>query len=372
MTTSNLKITVNAPKPTSLNYPPHPKFGTVFVPTVFKMTLERGQTSGFKGSLDPMGGLDLQPGTSALHYGQSIFEGLKAFRQKTGDGPSIAIFRPELNANRFVESARRMMMAEVPEHVFLDAITTFVSHNAAVVPHAEDHSLYLRPLLFGADDVIKVGAAQKYVFLVMGTIAGSYFNTGSKGVTQDHGGAKVMISREYVRAFPGGTGEAKTAGNYAASIRPQAEAATHGCDQVLYLDAQEKEYVDELGGMNFFFVRGQDLVTPALNGCILKGVTRSSILELAPRLDLRPKEEKVSVTDLIRGIEDGSIQECFACGTAAVVSPISALYFQDKKGGGYRWVHVSNTTITQRLYKLLSDVQRGLGSPAGWLHSVNV
>lgn len=347
-----------------VNYELNPKFGAVFTPYYLRMKIARGQTSDFHAEILPVGGMDLSPGTAALHYGQSIFEGMKAFKQPDG---GAAIFRADLHAKRFKSSAHKMVMSEIPEEIFIECLKAYVKASLENVPNEEGHSLYLRPLLFAADPVIKVGTSQTYEFLVMSTIAGGYFQSGQKPQP-----AKVMIDRTYVRAFPGGTGEAKTAGNYAASIRPSFEAAEVGCDQVLYLDALEHEYVDELGGMNFAYIKGNELITPALNGCILHGVTRRSILEIAPLVGLKPVEKRVSVTEMIKDIESGAVKEAFACGTAAVVSAIGAFYFQDKKDGPYRWVNLQGpTTATEKIRQTLTGIQRGLTkAPGDWLVKV--
>jgi len=345
-------------------YEPNPKFGTVFTPYFLRLKLKRGQTSNFKAEILPMGSLELNPGTSALHYGQSIFEGMKAFRQPDG---TVALFRADQHAKRFRASANKMVMAEVPEEIFVECIKAYVNASQDSVPREAGHSLYLRPLLFAADQIIKVGTSETYEFLVMSTIAGGYFQSGQKSQS-----AKVMVNRSYVRAYPGGTGEAKAAGNYAASIRPQYEASKVGCDQVLYLDAVEHEYIDELGGMNFFAVRGKELITPQLNGCILHGVTRRSILELAGDLGLNPVEKRLSITELVRDIKAGQVTELFACGTAAVVSPIGSLYYQAQAGGEHEWITLKEPfTTTEKIRHHLTQIQWGhTKAPSGWLLKV--
>lgn len=358
-----IKITGPKERLPKVKFEPNPKFGAVFTPYYLRMHLERGQTNEFKAEILPLGGMDIGPGTAVLHYGQSIFEGMKAFKQPDG---GVALFRADLHAKRFKASAQKMVMAEVPEEVFIECLKAYVRASVDNVPTEAGHSLYLRPLLIAADPVIKVGTSQTYEMLMMSTIAGNYFQSG-----KNHEGAKVMIDRSFVRAFPGGTGEAKTAGNYAASIRPSFEAAKVGCDQVLYLDAMNREYVDEMGGMNFFYIKGKELITPAFNGCILHGVTRRSILEIAPQLGLIPVEKKVSVTEMIAEIESGTVQEAFACGTAAVVSPIGSLYYQDKKDGPHRWVKLSSMATTEKIRQTLMAIQWGQQkAPGDWLIKV--
>ena len=360
-----LDIQIKAEKVPAIKFEENPKFGTVFTPYYLTMNIERGQTTGFNAEIRPFNDDPMSPGTAALHYGQSIFEGMKAFKQADG---SAGIFRADLHAARFRRSAKAMIMAEIPEDVFIKALQAYVKFNEDNVPDLPGHSLYLRPLLFAADPVIKVGTSQHYKFQIMSTIAGGYFKAG--GPVK---GAKVLVGREFVRAFPGGTGEVKTAGNYAASINPHHQAMEKGCEQVLYLDALEHEYIDEMGGMNFFAVRGNTLVTPELNGCILHGITRRSILELAPSLDLQVSEERMSMTDLANQIQTGEVKECFACGTAAVVSPIGEFLFQEKTGGDYIPLKLSgNHEITTRVLNKLSAVHRGQEpAPGDWVFSCN-
>lgn len=359
-----LKITGPKSKAPKVQYEANPKFGTVFGPYCLRMIVQQGQTDNFKAEIFDFKTIDLSPGTAALHYGQSIFEGMKAYHQKDG---GVAVFRADLHAKRFRRSAKKMVMAEIPEEIFLEAIKAFVKASADQVPTEPGHSLYLRPLLFAADPVIKVGTSNSYEFLIMSTIAGGYFQSG-----QSPQPAKVMVGRSFVRAFPGGTGEAKTASNYAASIPPNTAARKLGCDQVLYLDAIEHDYIDELGGMNFFLVKGRKLITPALNGCILEGVTRQSILQLASSLDLEPVEARMSMTELAADIESGKVLECFACGTAAVVSPIGAFYYQEKLNGEFKWINLKGpNTYTEKIHQKLSQVQRGqIEAPGDWLFKV--
>lgn len=361
-----LKISSFADKCDKIKFELNPKFGTVFTPCYLKMPIKLGQTEQFQAEIRPFQAEGMSPGTAALHYGQSIFEGMKAYRQKDG---GIAIFRADLHAKRFKASAQRMMMAEVPEEVFIEALKSYVHFNRENVPQEAGHSLYLRPLLFASDPMIKVGASQNYEFLIMSTIAGNYFS--ASGFSKK---AKVMVNRDYVRAFPGGTGEAKTAGNYAASIYPQFHAAKEGCDQVLYLDAVEHEYIDEMGGMNFFVVRGNELVTPKLNGCILNGVTRRSLLELAPQLGLKPVEERLSFTQLKKDIKEGKVTESFACGTAAIISPIGEFLFKESSQSTSVSIPLDGDfPVTQKLLQTITSIHTGeTQAPGDWMFRVNL
>lgn len=355
---------VKGPRQPRIQYPENPKFGTIFGPHYLHMSLQLGQKDGFKAEILPYGPEQIYPGLAALHYGQTIFEGMKAFHQEDG---SVGIFRADLHATRFKLSARRMSMAELPEEVFLKTLKAYVDFERENVPHEKDHALYLRPLLVASDNVIKVGTSTHYTFYIMSTIAGNYFGSGGKIRP-----ARVMVNRAFVRAYPGGMGEAKTAANYAASIYPQKFAAGFDCDQVLYLDSTHHEYVDELGGMNFFAVQNGKLVTPELNGCILKGVTRASILELAGTLGIQAEEKRVSFTELMKSIESGETTELFACGTAAVISPIGELvYMEDMNSQPKVLKPKGNLELSLRLLDTYSKIQRGqLKAPGNWIFKV--
>jgi branched-chain amino acid aminotransferase len=325
------------------------------------MELSLAGPNSFDAEIKPLAAEPMSPTMAVLHYGQSIFEGMKAFRLKNG---GVGVFRPELHAERFRLSARRMSMAEIPEEVFVNCIKEYVKFVSDNVPNEPHHSLYLRPLLVAADDKIKVGTSQKYLFYIMSSIAGSYF--GSSGKIRP---ARVMVTRDFVRAYPGGLGETKTAANYAASIWPQQLAAKIDCDQVLYLDAVHHEYIDELGGMNFFAVRGQELITPKLNGCILRGVTRQSIIELAPTLGLKISERQLSITELKEGAARGEITEAFACGTAAVVSPLGELVFQEHLNSQPELIKFkSEPNVSLKVLDYLQKIQRAeMAAPGPWV-----
>jgi len=349
-----------------VKYSPHPLFGTVFAPHYLRMHLQldgpASSTTDYNAEILPLQDEPLSPTTAALHYGQTIFEGMKAFRQKDG---RVGVFRPDHHAARFRKSTQRMAMADVPEDVFLQCIREYTAFVADNVPAEPDHSLYLRPLLIAADHKIKVGTSQKYTFYIMSSIAGGYFGGKNKR-------ARVLVNRHFIRAFPGGLGEAKTAANYAASIWPQRLAAQRECDQVLFLDAVHHDYIDELGGMNFFAVRGKELLTPALNGCILHGVTRRSILDIAPTLGLKPVETKLSFTELKKQIKDGAVTEAFACGTAAVISPIGELLFQENLDSQPELITLrADNNVTQTVLDRLKSIQRGeVAAPGDWIMTV--
>jgi branched-chain amino acid aminotransferase len=346
-----------------VKYTPHPPFGSVFTPHILRMHLHLDGPKEFNAEILPLADEPMSPTTTVLHYGQSIFEGMKAFKQKDG---RVGIFRADLHAARFRKSAQRMVMADFPEDIFLQCIKEYTAFVADNVPSDPDHSLYLRPLLIAADNKIKVGTSQKNTFYIMSSIAGGYFG-GAKAKR-----ARVLVNRHFVRAYPGGMGEAKTAANYAASIWPQRLAAQKECDQVLFLDATHHDYIDELGGMNFFAIRGNELLTPVLNGCILHGVTRRSILEIAPSLNLKPVETKMSFTELKKQIRDGSVTEAFACGTAAVISPIGEFVFQENLDAQPELIGLApDNKATQSLLERLKAVQRGeVAAPGDWIFRV--
>ncbi len=349
-------------------FKPNPPFGSIFAPHVLKMELTLDGPADFHAEILPLTDEPFPCTASVLHYGQSVFEGMKAYRQKDG---SVAIFRADMHAKRFRNSAKRMVLREIPEDIFLQCLKEYTAFVADNVPSEPGHSLYLRPLLMAADRKIKVGASQKDIFYIMSSIAGGYFSGGHGGSTAGSARARVMVCPEFVRAFPHGLGEVKTAANYAASIWPQRLAAQRECDQVLFLDAIEHEYIDELGGMNFFAIRGQDLVTPSLNGCILNGITRRSLLDIAPQMGLNPVETRMSFSELRADIKSGRVSEVFACGTAAIVSPIGEIYFQEKLDSQGEMLRLPESKLALELREKLGRIQRGYEpAPGDWLLKV--
>jgi branched-chain amino acid aminotransferase len=294
-----------------------------------------------------------------LHYAQEIFEGLKAYRRPDG---SVATFRPEMNALRFQKSARRLAMPELPVETFIEACDLLVQQDQAWVPaHGGEESLYLRPFMIATEVGLGVKPANEYLFLVIASPAGAYFPGGVKPVS-------IWVSEDHVRAVPGGMGDAKTGGNYAASLLAQAEAAAEGCAQVCYLDAVERKWVEELGGMNLYFVYGDRIVTPSLTGSILEGVTRDSLLQVARDLGYTAEEGRVSVDQWQRDSENGSLTEVFACGTAAVITPVGTV-----KRTGAQWQQSGGEPgeVTLKLRQALLDIQRGTAEDRhGWMHKL--
>jgi len=307
--------------------------------------------------LKPYGPLTLDPATAVFHYGQEIFEGMKAYRQPDG---GVALFRPEANAQRFNRSAKRLALPEMPEELFLETVNALVSQDAGWVPNKVGESLYIRPFMIATEVGLGVRPTNKATYILIATPAGAYFNP-SKAVT-------VWISTEYVRAAPGGTGEAKCGGNYAASLVAQKAAAAEGCDQVVWLDAVERKWVEEMGGMNLYFVKGNKVITPKLTGTLLPGITRDSILSVAHDLGYETEEVMLSVDDWKAGIESAEITETFACGTAAVVSPIGAA---KSKWGTWVTGDGNPGAITMKIRETLLAIQHGqIEDKYGWVKRV--
>ncbi|WP_445263043.1 branched-chain amino acid aminotransferase [Pseudokineococcus sp. 1T1Z-3] len=302
--------------------------------------------------------LVLSPAAAVLHYAQEIFEGLKAYRHEDG---SVWAFRPEANARRFARSARRLALPVLPESAFLRSIEQLVAADLDWVPTGGENSLYLRPFMFASESFLGVRPAKEVTYLCIASPAGAYFGDGEIQPVS------IWLSQEYTRAAPGGTGAAKCGGNYAASLQAQAEAAAHGCDQVAFLDAVESRWVEELGGMNLFFVLDDGtLVTPELTGTILEGVTRTSVLQIARDLGHEVEERRVDVAEWRDGCASGRVREVFACGTAAVVTPVGALVEP-----GSRAVPGDGGTgeVTAAIRRRLTDVQLGRAEDVhGWMH----
>lgn len=280
-----------------------PAFGQEF--TDHMVSIEWTEEKGWHDAqVRPYGPVSLDPATNVFHYGQAIFEGLKAYRHADG---SISTFRPEQNAKRMQHSAHRLAMPELPEELFIESLRQLVSIDKAWVPEAGgEAALYLRPFMIGTEKTLGVKPSHSYTFYVIASPAGAYFSGGVKPVS-------VWVSKEYVRAAPGGTGDAKFAGNYAGSLLAQAEAQEKGCDQVVWLDAIERKYIEEMGGMNLMFVEGSGddatLVTPALSGSLLAGITRKSLLQVAEDAGLGTEERKITVEQWREGVENGTITE---------------------------------------------------------------
>ena len=337
-----------------------PGFGKYY--TDHMVTVEWTEEDGWgEPELKPYAPISLDPAAMVFHYGQEIFEGMKAYRQPDG---GISLFRPEANAQRFARSAARLALPEMPIEMFLETVDALVKEDSEWVPGKMGESLYLRPFMFATEVGLGVRPTNRAQYILIATPAGAYFNP-ENAVT-------VWISTEYVRAAVGGTGEAKCGGNYAASLVAQKAAAAQGCDQVVWIDAKERKWVEEMGGMNLYFVKGRGkdatVFTPKLTGTLLAGITRDSILSVAADLGYKVEETMVSIDDWRDGVASGLITEIFACGTAAVVTPVGTA-----KSTMGTWVTGDGTPgpITMQIRNTLLGIQHGtIPDTHNWLKKV--
>lgn len=335
-----------------------PGFGKVFSDHMISIEWAEGE-GWHSAQILPYGPIALDPATAVLHYAQEIFEGLKAYRLSDG---GIALFRPEANAARFNDSAARLAMPSLPEDLFVEAVTRLVQTDKDWFPTVEGGSLYLRPFMFASEAFLGVRPSKRYRFLVIASPAGNYFKSGAPAVS-------IWVSEGYTRAAPGGTGAAKCGGNYAASLVPQAEAIARGHDQVVFLDAAERKWIEELGGMNLFFVfEDGTMLTPPLSGTILPGITRDSLIALAREEGLTVREERYAFEDWKADAASGRLLETFACGTAAVVTPVGRVAGQF---GEFAIGSGGPGQLTQTLRRKLVAIQRGEApDPHGWVRRI--
>lgn len=334
-------------------------FGTVF--SDHMVTIEWSQDKGWhKAEVRKREPFLLDPAAAVLHYAQEIFEGMKAYRTPEG---KITLFRPDQNARRFNLSAERMAMPTLPEETFLEAVELLVQTDKDWIPGGNG-SLYLRPFMFASEAFLGVRPAHHYTFCVIASPVGDYFKGGAKPVS-------VWVSTEYTRASQGGTGAAKCGGNYAASLVAQAEAYDNGCDQVVFLDAAEHRWIEELGGMNVFFVlEDGSLLTTPLAGTILPGITRASLLELARARGLKVEERRYSFEEWQADARSGKIKEAFACGTAAVVAAIGEVRYA---GGSFKIADGQTGPLTESLREELTGIQRGrVADTRGWARPIAI
>jgi len=325
----------------------NPTFGTHFTDHQVVITWEKDK-GWHSAQVIPYGPIMMDPSSAVLHYGQEIFEGIKAYRHEDG---SIWTFRPDMNAARLQRSAKRMALPELPAEIFLESLRELISVDGDWVPQPEgEKTLYIRPFEIAAENFLGVRAAHRVEYRVIASPVGPYFTGGIKPVT-------IWISLDSARAGKFGTGEAKTGGNYAASLLAQQEATANGCSQVLFLDADTSTYIEELGGMNLFFVYGNgSVVTPPLDGTILHGITRDSVIQLLKDSGHDVKEQKTSLAELREAVASGEITEVFACGTAAVITPVGLLKSREEEiviGGN----EPGQTTVSIR--KELTGIQYG-------------
>jgi len=328
-------------------------FGRIFTDHMFMMEFK--EKAWQNAQIKPFGPLTLSPAALVLHYGQEIFEGMKVFKQeKTKE---VSLFRPEKNAQRMAESARRVAMEPFPEAFFLESLHSLIDLERNWVPSTFGTSLYVRPTEIASEAVLGLKSSEEYLFYVILSPVGPYFKEGFKPI-------KIFVEPEYVRAVKGGVGEAKTGGNYSASLLALQKAANAGCSQVMWLDAIHHKYVEEVGTMNQFFVIDDVLMTAPLDGTILRGVTRDSVLKLAKDKGFKVKEEALTIDTICETIESGNLTEAFGAGTAASIAPVGELLYKDK-----HLVINQNKVgpITKELYEFLTGIQYGkIEDPYGW------
>ena len=333
-------------------------FGRIFTDHMFLMEYEP-ERGWYDARIIPFGNLSIHPAATVLHYGSEIFEGLKAYRRTDG---KVQLFRPIENIRRLNRSAERLCLPEIPEELGLEVLTAFVDMEQDWTPSAPGTSLYLRPFLIGNDETLGVHAVHHATFIIIASPVGSYYKEGINPV-------KIMIEDEDVRAVKGGTGYTKCGGNYAASNRAGARAEKNGYSQVLWLDGIHRKYIEEVGAMNVMFKIGDEIVTPMLSGSILPGITRMSCLEVLRKEGYKVSERLLSVDELAEALENGTLEEAWGTGTAAVVSPIGELCYQGRKytvGGG------KIGKVTQYLYDTLTGIQWGkLEDSFGWTYPID-
>jgi len=332
-------------------------FGKIFTDRMLMVEWKAGQ-GWIDARIQPYAPFVLDPSCLVFHYAQEIFEGLKAY--KWADG-TIALFRPEINARRFNLSADRLCMPDIPEDLFLEGITELIKLEKDWVPGSAETSLYIRPTMIAVEPVLGVKTSDHYYFYVILSPVGAYYSAGFNPV-------KILVEDYYVRSVPGGTGEAKTGGNYAASLKAAQEAKRKGFDQVLWLDGIHKKYIEEVGSMNMFFVYDGHVVTAPLTGSILKGVTRDSVMQLSDSLGFRIEERQVAIDELVADIRAGKVKEAFGSGTAAVITPVGILGY---KGENVTVGDGGVGKLTQKLYDTLTGIQYGkIEDTFGWVRKI--
>ncbi|MBN1328349.1 MAG: branched-chain amino acid aminotransferase [Candidatus Heimdallarchaeota archaeon] len=352
-----MEIQINLKPESAREYKPEDDlklgFGKIFTDHMFTMEFKENKWQ--NAQIKAYGPLSLSPAAMVLHYGQEIFEGMKAFRQEKTKG--VSLFRPDKNAKRFAESARRVAMEPVPEEYFLAALHKLVGLEKHWVPNTFGTALYIRPTEIATDPLLGLKSSKDYLFYVILSPVGPYFKEGFKPV-------KIFVEPEFVRAVKGGIGEAKTGGNYAASLLALRKANEAGCSQVMWLDAIHHKYIEEVGTMNQFFVMDEIIYTAPLEGTILKGVTRESVIHLAKENGYKIKEEQLSIDTILDGIKTGHVTEAFGAGTAASIAPVGELVYQNEK---YLINNFKVGHITKELYDLLTGIQYGqIEDPYGW------
>ncbi|HDQ03474.1 MAG TPA: branched-chain amino acid aminotransferase [Deltaproteobacteria bacterium] len=333
-------------------------FGNIFTDHIFTMTFKEG--NGWRDAvIEPYRPLQLDPTAMCLHYAQEIFEGLKAYRGKNGE---IFLFRPMENIKRMNISAQRMCMPAIDENVFVEALKKLVILDQDWIPHGEGTSLYIRPTMIATEASLGVHPASEYLFFIVLGPVGAYY-------PQGFAPTKIYVSEEYVRTAPGGTGYVKAGGNYAASLYASRIATDMGYTQVLWLDAREKKYVEEVGTSNIFFLIGDELITPELTGTILPGITRKSAIQLAEHWGMKVSQRQITIEEVIKSSQNGSLKEVFASGTAAIISPVGQIYFRGKE---YMINSGQTGPLAEKLYNEILQIQYGLKEDSfGWRFKIN-
>ncbi|HPD57377.1 MAG TPA: branched-chain amino acid aminotransferase [Smithellaceae bacterium] len=321
-------------------------FGKIFTDHIFTMKYKEGK-GWHDAMIEPYRPLQLDPTAMCLHYAQEIFEGLKAYRGSNGQ---IFLFRPTENIKRMNVSAERMCMPAVDENLFLDALKKLVLLEKDWIPHGEGTSLYIRPTMIATEPALGVHPADEYLFFIVVGPVGAYYPQGFSPT-------KIYVSEEYVRAAPGGTGYTKAGGNYAASLYASKIATNMGYTQVLWLDAREKKYVEEVGTSNIFFFINDELITPALTGTILPGITRKSVIQLAKHFGMKVAERQISIDEVTESLQKGALKEVFASGTAAIISPVGQIYYRGKE---YLINQGKTGPVAEKLYTEILQIQYGL------------
>ena len=320
-------------------------FGKFFADHMFTLEYESGVWKNPK--ILPYGPLLMEPGASVFHYGQAMFEGMKAFRGNSG---KIHLFRPDFHAKRIKSGAARLCMPSIPEDIFLQAIEALVKIDESWIPHEKGTALYLRPTLIGTESFLGVRPSEKYLFFIISSPVGAYYTEGFAPV-------KIWIEEDTVRAAPGGLGAIKAAANYAASLQASTLAKKKGYSQILWLDAVERKYIEEVGTMNVFFYIGNEVITPQLDGCILAGATRDCVLQILKNWKVPVVQRKITLEEVIKAHEAGSLKEVFGSGTAAVISSVGTLA-NDRNN-----ILINNGKVgdlTEKLYAEISAIQYGL------------
>ncbi|MBS7216142.1 MAG: branched-chain amino acid aminotransferase [[Clostridium] spiroforme] len=334
-------------------------FGTYFTDHMFMMDYTEG-VGWHDARIVPYAPIAMDPATMVLHYAQETFEGLKAYRNPKGE---ITLFRPEMNARRMINSNKRICMAELPEDMFVEAVEAIVKYEQDWIPTAKDTSLYIRPFMFASEASVGVHPAKSYTFVIILSPVGSYYPEGVNPV-------KIWVEDEYVRAVKGGTGFTKCGGNYAASIAAQVKAESHGYTQVLWLDGVHRKYVEEVGTMNVMFLIDDTVVTAPLEGSVLPGVTRDSIIHILKDWGYKVEERELSIDELMEAGRNGKLKEAFGTGTAAVISPVGQLYY---KGEEIVINDFKTGELTQKLYDTLTGIQWGrLEDKYGWVRYIKI